>query len=377
MVHLTCVVRRALAVVVVLGALALLAACDKPASAPEVIRPVRTVVINPGAAASAQEYAGEVRPRIESRLGFRVGGKIVERRVDVGQTVKAGQVLARIDVQDLALAQTAAKAQLDAANTDLALADADYKRYLDLYNQNFIGKAELDRRKATLDGARARQEQSAANFRNQSNQAGYATLVADADGVVTGVDAEVGQVVSSGATVVRIARSAAKEIAISVPEDRIDGLRKKGHAQVALWALPGRTFAATVREIAAAADPATRTYAVRLVLQQDAPEVRLGITAVVSIEAKTGDAVVRLPLSALAERDGRSFVWVLDERTMTVREAPVVLAGPSGTEVIVAQGLLAGQRVVTAGANLLQSGQKVKLMETAAPAVARANEAAQ
>lgn len=368
MAHWACTVKRALAVFIVVGMLAMLAACNRQPAAPEVIRPVRTLVVALGAADAANTYPGEVKARVESQLGFRVGGKVIERRVDIGQTVKAGEVLARLDVQDLALAQTAAKAQLDAANTDLALAQADYARYRDLFAQNFIGKAELDRRQATLDGARAREEQAAANFRSQSNQAGYATLVADAPGVVTGVDAQVGQVVGAGTPVVRIARSAAKEVAFSVPEDRIDALRHARRAAVSLWALPGRSYEASVREVAAAADPATRTYAVRLALKQDDADVRLGMTAVVRIELGANDALVHLPLSALAQRDGKSFVWVVDEKTMTVHETPVVLAGPSGTEVLVAQGLTPGQRVVTAGANLLQPGQKVKLLEAVATA---------
>jgi RND family efflux transporter MFP subunit len=370
MAHWACTIKRALAVVIVIGVLAALAACKPQAPAPEVIRPVRTQVVTLGSADAAATYPGEVKPRIESRLGFRVGGKLIERRVDIGQTVKAGEVLARLDVQDLALSQSAAKAQLDAANTDLALAQADLDRYRDLFAQNFIGKAELDRRQATLDGARARQEQATASFRSQSNQAGYATLVADAPGVVTGIDAEVGQVVAAGAPVVRIARSAAKEVAFSVPEDRVDALRKVRRAQVTLWALPGRAYDATVREVAAAADPATRTYAVRLTLKRDDADVRLGMTAVVRIELGADDLAVHLPLSALAQRDGKSFVWVVDEKAMTVQETPVTLAGPSGTEVLIAQGLTPGQRVVTAGANLLQPGQKVKLLTPAAAAKA-------
>ncbi len=368
MAHWACTIKRALAVVIVIAVLAALAACGQQAQPPEVIRPVRTLVAGYGATDAANVYPGEVKPRIESRLGFRVGGKLIDRRVDVGQTVKAGEVLARLDAQDLALAQTAARAQLDAARTDLALAEADFARYRDLYAQNFIGKAELDRRQATLDGARAKHEQAQANYRSQANQAGYAVLVADAPGVVTAVEAEVGQVVAAGTVVVRIARSAAKEVAFSVPEDRIDALRGARRAQVTLWALPGRTYDARVREIAAAADPATRTYAVRLALQQDDPEVRLGMTAVVHLDLAGAGEAMRLPLSALAEKDGKTFVWVVDEKTMTVNATPVVLAGPSGTEVVVAQGLTAGQRVVTAGANLLQPGQKVKLLEVAATA---------
>ena len=254
MAHWACTIKRALAVVIVIAVLAALAACGQQAQPPEVIRPVRTLVAGYGATDAANVYPGEVKPRIESRLGFRVGGKLIDRRVDVGQTVKAGEVLARLDAQDLALAQTAARAQLDAARTDLALAEADFARYRDLYAQNFIGKAELDRRQATLDGARAKHEQAQANYRSQANQAGYAVLVADAPGVVTAVEAEVGQVVAAGTVVVRIARSAAKEVAFSVPEDRIDALRGARRAQVTLWALPVRTYDARVREIAAAAD---------------------------------------------------------------------------------------------------------------------------
>lgn len=348
----------------------LLAGCGKPSVPAQVVRPVRTVVVNLGAAAQVVEYPGEVRPRIESRLGFRVGGKIIERRVDIGQAIKAGQVLARIDAQDLKLAETAARAQLDAAETDRALADADFKRYQDLFQQNFIGKAELDRRRATLDAAQSRYEQANANFKSQANQASYSTLVADAAGVVVGIDAEVGQVVSPGTVVVRVARSNEKEVLISVPEGSIDALRRLESAQVSIWALPGRSFPAKVREIAASADVATRTYPMRLALKEDSKDIRLGMTAVAAFEAPAAAAAIRLPLSALAQRGGKTFVWVVDSATMTVNEAPVELAGPSGVDVLVARGLVPGQRVVTAGANLLQPGQKVKLLESAAAVAA-------
>ncbi|HEU4621829.1 MAG TPA: efflux RND transporter periplasmic adaptor subunit [Burkholderiaceae bacterium] len=341
----------------------LLIACTKSGDATPVVRPVRTLVVAASNATTTLEFPGEVRPYIESRLGFRVAGKLVERKVELGQTVRKGQVLARLDPQDLRLAQTAAKAQLDAAASAKVLAEGDLRRFEDLYRQNFISKAELDRRRTNYESTAASYDAALANYRGQSNQAGYSELVSNMDGVVTGIDAEPGQVVSAGQSVVRVAGTREKEVVIAVPEDRVGLVRDFKSAQVALWALPQQRFEAAVSEVAAAADPATRTYTVKLGLTGDVSAVRIGMTAVVSFIAQQPTALPRLPLVALTEQGGQTQVWVVDPKTSTVALVPVRVAGPAGNDVLIAEGLVPGQRVVTAGVNLLQPGQRVRVLD--------------
>jgi RND family efflux transporter MFP subunit len=361
-------IRQALRRTTPILALAILAACSRQQVAGEEARQVRTTTAQSGSTALVLEYPGEVRPRVESRLGFRVGGKIIERGVEVGQLVSAGQLLARLDPQDLRLAQANARAQLDAAETDKKLAESEYLRYADLYRQNFISLAELDRRKSAREAADARFESAHAGFRNQANQTEYADLRSDVAGVVTAVEAEAGQVVSAGQTIVHVARAGDAEIAIAVPEDKVAVVRELGTAVITLWAVPGVKFPAKVREVAASADPATRTYLVKLALDKSTAaqgtSIRLGMTATVRFEESKGAAItgVRLPLSALTLREGKSVVWPVDPETMSVSPVEVQLAGTSGEQIVVLGPIKPGQQVVTAGLHVLQAGQKVKLM---------------
>lgn len=337
---------------------AVLAACSKPAPKAEDVRPVRAIVLAAGDVAAGAEFAGEVRARIESRLGFRVGGKIVQRSVDVGAAVKRGQVLMQLDPQDLRLGQSAAQAQLRAAETARDLAQAELKRYQELRAQNFVSAAVLDARQAAYKQAQASVEAAQATYRNQSNQAGYASLVADADGVVTGIDAEVGQVVAAGTPVVRVARTDEKDVVIGVPEDRVDELRKAETVSVRLWAAPGKEIAGKVREVSPVADPATRTYTVKVAVPAQ-PEIRLGMTAAVRFASRGGTAL-RVPLTALVHDKGGSAVWVVEQGV--VKLVPVQVGPPAGNDVVVASGLRPGQTVVTAGVHLLKNGQKVRIL---------------
>jgi RND family efflux transporter MFP subunit len=346
------------AVPAVLFAAAVLAACSKPAPKAEDVRPVRAVVLAAGDVAGGAEFAGEVRPRIESRLGFRVGGKIVQRHVDVGAVVKRGQVMMQLDPQDLRLGQNAALAQLRAAETARDLARADLKRYQELRAQNFVSAAVLDARQAAYRQAQSSVEAAQATYRNQSNQAAYASLASDTDGVVTGLDAEVGQVVAAGTPVVRVARTDEKDVVIGVPEDRVDELRKAEAVSVRLWADPGREIAGKVREVSPVADPATRTYTVKIAVPAQ-PGIRLGMTAAVRFASRGGSAL-RVPLTALVQSKGASAVWVVEQGA--VRLAPVQVGQPAGNDVVVASGLRPGQTVVTAGVHLLKNGQKVRIL---------------
>ncbi len=349
----------------VLAAVAL-AGCSRPAPAPEPVRAVKLASVGAAQpAAQAREYAGEVRARIESRLAFRVAGKIVQRPVEPGQHVRAGQLLAELDARDYELAAQAARAQVAAASTQRDLAAADLERFTRLRAQNFISGAEIDRRTAALKSAQAQLAQAQAQLAAQGNQAGYARLAADAAGVVTGVDAEVGQVVAAGTPVVRLARDGARDAVFAVPEDRVAALRVGQPVEVAPWA-GGAPLAARVREVAASADPATRTFQVKVALEGDQPPP-LGATVQVRLQgdagAPGGQALLRVPASAVREEGGRSAVWLFDAASSSVRSQPVQVARLEGGDALIASGLEPGMRVVAAGVHVLAAGQKVSVYE--------------
>lgn len=340
---------------------AVLVACSRPQPAPEPVRSVKVLTVSTGAIAASHEFAGEVRPQIESRLGFRVAGKIVQRPVELGQRVRPGQVLAQLDARDFQLAADAARAQVAAASTQRDLAAADFRRFAALKEQNFISGAELQRRKASLQAAQAQLDQAQAQLAAQANQARYASLTADAAGVITGIEAEPGQVVGAGAPVVRIARDGRRDVVFSVPEDRVGAIRPGSAVAVRLWAGGGSTQG-QVREVAASADPVTRTYAVKVALPAGA-QPPLGSTAYVSPQAlaPAGAPVIKLPTSALRQEGQGSAVWVLDRASMTVRSQPVQIASADGNEAVVATGLEPGMLVVSAGVHVLAPGQKVRI----------------
>ena len=314
-----------------------------------------------------QEFAAEVRARTESRLGFRVGGKLAARPAEAGQHVRAGQLLARLDAADLQLGQQAAAAAARAAQTSYDLAAAEFRRFKELRDQGFISAFDLERREAALEAQRAQLDQALAQAGVQGNQAGYASLLATAAGVVTAVDAEVGTVLAAGTPVLRLAHDGPRDAVFSVPEDRLSGVRallgRPGALTVRVWGAAG-SLPATVREVAAAADPATRTFLVKADIGKAA--VQLGRTLTVSIALPRLDGVAKLPLTAVMQQQGQTAVWLLDKASMTVRVQPVVVAGADGNAVVVTSGLAPGQTVVTAGVHALSPGQKVKLYEAAA-----------
>ncbi len=314
------------------------------------------------ATTASYDFAGEVRARTESRLGFRVAGKIVRRMVDLGDTVRPGQALAQLDARDLRLGEEGARAALSAAQADLDRNEADLKRFRDLREQGFISSAELERRETDLRAARARAEQAQAQALVQANQANYAVLVADAGGVITGVDAEPGMVVAAGAPVVRLAHEGPRDVVFDVPEDKVELVRtlstKPGRVKVRIWGEPAAAWPATIREVSASADPVTRTFLVKADIGR-AP-VRLGRTATATVELSHTAGVTKLPLSALKEERGRTIVWVLDRDAMTVRAQEIRVSGAEGNDLVVGGGLEPGQEVVTAGVHVLRSGQKVR-----------------
>ena len=336
-----------------------LASCSRPVEKVEEIRPVRAMVVAAGTGKTIIELAGEIQPRYESQLGFRVGGKLIARKVEVGTLVKRGQVLMQLDPLDLQLAQSQAKAAVSATESTLALAKADLDRYRELRQKNFVSQALLDAKEAAYKSAIASHEQANAGLKVQANQSSYSTLYADADGVITAVQAEVGQVVAAGTPVVKLARTAEKEVRVSIPEDQIEVLRQVTDLAVKTWANSNVAISGRLRELSPIADPATRTYTAKISLPRAGPEIRLGMTATVqfAVPALPG---IHLPMTALVNSKEGTAVWVVESGV--VKLVPVQVASATGTDVLIAQGLSAGQSVVTAGVNQLRPGQKVSLL---------------
>jgi len=348
---------RASAVVVLA---AVLAACGAKERPPEAVRPVQLVQVVQGGALETAVFAGDVKPRHEADLGFRIAGKLVARHVDVGARVKKGQALARLDPADVGLQADAAKAQVAATETEYKFAQAEYERYQNLFREKFISASALDAKRNALDANRAKYEQAKANLAVSQNQASYATLVASEDGVVTSIGAEPGQVVAAGQAVVRIAREDEREVAISVPENRIGELARAQRIVAVLWATPGKTYAAKVREVSPAVDPTTRTFAVRVTIVDPDPAVQWGMTANVALIGPGNAQAALLPLTSIYQKDGKPAVWRYDPASGQVVLVPVAIGQYREDGVLVTAGVTNGDWVVAAGVNKLVPGQVVR-----------------
>ena len=360
--------RLALPLMAALSVVLGITACSKGPVATEDVRPVRTLTVSPRSTSAAVDFAGEVRPRVETRAGFQVAGRMTQRFVEVGQLVRQGQPLATIDPQDYRLVAEASEAARTSAQVDRDQQRADYKRFEDLQAKGFISQAELDRRKASLDAAEARYAQAVANARVTGNQTGYATLRAPHDAVVMAIDAEVGQVVAAGQSVVRLAQTGEKEVLIGIPEQQLAALKGASEISVRLWS-GGAPIKGTLRELSPVADPATRTFPARIGLVNPPATAALGMTATVSFAIPLPQPVITLPLQALLVESGATHAWRYDAATGTVHRTRVSIGNVAGNEVVVTEGLSAGDVVVTAGAHQLKEGQKVKLLsEVGSPA---------
>ena len=357
--------QRCSAVPLVLLALTL-AACgpkDKPV---ETVRPVQLTQVKLGGANAAAVFAGEVKPRYEADLGFRIGGKLVARYADVGARVKKGQALARIDPADVGLQAEAAKAQVAATETEWKFAQAEYDRYQGLFKEKFISASALDAKRNTQDANRAKYEQAKANLAVAQNQASYATLNASDDGVITAVNADAGQVVTAGQPVFRLARAEEREVAISVPENRIGELTGAKQLVVALWANPQKLYPARVREISPSVDAVTRTFGVRVAIASPDPAVQWGMTANVGVLGGGEPNAAVLPSTSIYQQDGKPAVWHFDPVTKQVNLKPVTIGQYREDGVVVTSGVREGDWIVAAGVHKLLPGQVVRLYESAA-----------
>lgn len=327
----------------------LLAACGNKAadSIPEPVRPALVQKVVPAQGSALNIFSGEIRARYETDMAFRIAGKIAAREVDVGTAVKPGTVLARLDPADAGL-------QLNQSEAQRALAEAEVRRYRELRAKNFISQSALDVRETEFKSVAAQTDIA-------RNQAAYAVLRADKAGVVTMVNAEPGQVVTAGQTVVRLARPEEPEVVIDIPENRLQEFRAAKQISVVLWSTPGKRYPGRVRELSPVADAATRTFTARIsVLEPDAG-LRLGMTANVIIGNDAGQEVFVLPLSSLTRIDGKPAVWVFDAASQTVIPRAVTISNyGSDDHVSITGGLKTGEMVVTAGVHKLLAGQKIR-----------------
>lgn len=344
---------------------ALIAGCAKQTEPQTVVRPVRVIRVGEHQIAGNQEsYAGELKARYETKLSFRVSGKIIARRVEVGDRVRKGKFLAQLDPVDYQLASKSLASQLAAARTERDFVKDDLVRYRELLELKYISQTEYDRRETAYKTANDRVEALQSQLSQANNQITYTNLYADRDGVVTTLDVETGQVVGAGQAILKIAQLDDKEVVISIPEHRIAGLRNATEVAVVLWADGNRRIKGRIREISPAADPASRTYTVKVSLLEGEDLARLGMSATVYFPpAKTSQPAI--PLAAVFQAQNapsQASVWVVDERTKTVRSVPIRVGVGVADHRVTVDGLTPGQTVVSAGATRLLEGQSVRIL---------------
>jgi RND family efflux transporter MFP subunit len=325
-------------------------------------RPVLVATVKYEAASPERSFVGTIRPRIESDMGFRVPGKVAKRLVEVGQTVDVDQPLALLDEVDLKLQAEQAQAEFSAATGVLAQAAASEQRAKDLRAKGWTTDAQMDSARAAADEARARLNRAERQVELTKNSLSYATLVADARGVVTATLIEPGQVVAAGQTAIRVARFAEKEAVVAIPETLV-GRAKEGAASVTLWSEPDKKYAAKLREIAPSADPATRTYLAKFSLPGAGETVSLGMTATLTLADPATDRVARLPLSALYNQGGSPSLYVVDEAG-SIALKPVTVKAYESDNVVITDGVDEGSRVVALGVQKLDPAQKVRVVSS-------------
>ncbi len=339
-----------------------LAACqEKPTAAAKPDRPVLVQEVAFEARVQERTFVATIRPRVETDLGFRVPGKVAQRLVNAGDRVQAGQSLMILDATDLRLQAEQAEAENRAAGAALSQAQSELDRLSALRGQGWSTAAAFDRQNAAVEEARGRAARAERALSLARNALSYATLRADADGVVTAMLAEPGQVLAAGQAAVRVAGSAEKEAVVAIPEAQIGQVRE-AVASLTLWSSPDHRYEAALRELSASADPATRTYLARFAIPGADDRVQLGMSATVTLREEGGDRVARLPLSALFNQGGGPAMWVVDaDGQPSLR--PVEVAVYESRDVLVRTGLSPGDRVVTLGVQKLDASQRVRIVQ--------------
>lgn len=336
--------------------------CKKPEEPSPAPRPALVMTISNEGASVGMTLVGEVKPRYESAQGFRVNGKIMERKVEIGATVKKGQLLARLDSADATLSVQSSAADVSAAEAQLALAKANLERQRQLIDKKFISAASLDSYEAQYKSASARLQQTKALTSANSNLSRYTSLTADRDGIVTDIRAEPGQVVTAGEVIARIIDPTQLEVQIPVPESRMSNIAVNDPATMRLWAKREKTYQAKIREIAPAADAVTRSFLVKISILDADENVRLGMTAGVKLN-KDDTSAILVPSAAVTQLKDQATVWLLDKNTNKVNPRPVSLGSYREDGALITDGLNIGDTIVIAGVEALQAGQQVRPME--------------
>ena len=348
-----------------LATLTLLSACRRAEEPPPPeIRPVRVVSVEQRAAGDTVSITGNVQAQTEVNLSFRVDGRMVERNVNVGDTVKPGQLVARLDPSNEQSALSGVQAQLTAARAQLVEQRNNYNRQKDLLAQRFISQAAFDQVTANLQSAQSQVDSAQAQVNLASNRLGYTRLVADAGGAVTKVGAEPGEVVPAGRMVVQIARAGGRDAVFDVSAQLKDAAPKNPEITVALTTDPKVSAKGRVREVSPRADPVTGTFRVRVGLIDPPAGLRLGSTVTGRMQMDTASAI-EVPGSALVRQGAQSAVWIVDPKSQTVSLRTIDVASHEASRVVVGGGLDSGDIVVTAGVQALHSGQKVRLLGAA------------
>jgi RND family efflux transporter MFP subunit len=345
-------------------AAALLGACDaKPKNADQdAPRPALVSTIHFAPQSQNREFTAVIRPRIESDLGFRVPGKVVKRFVEVGQRVKSGDILATLDDADLKLQKEQAEAEYAAASVVQMQAAADEGRAIKLKQQGWTAQAAVDRARASAQEARGRNQRSSRAVELARNSLGYATLRADAPGVVTQVSVEPGQVVAAGAPAIRIARDGEMEAAVALPETYARVFSSEadaGEARLFLWSNPKRTYRAKLRELSPSADPATRNFAARFSILDPDPAISLGMSATLTISSQDAAPLISVPLPALFSQGQGAALWRVDSQEK-VALTPVSVQRYEAGRAIVSGPLEEGARIVVLGVQKLEPGQRIR-----------------
>ena len=329
--------------------------CSKPT--PEAEQTPFVMVVQPQTSLEDQKsYAGDVQARQQTALAFRVGGQIIERYVDVGDRVKIGQVLAKLDVKDAQLQLNAAQAQLESAQSAAKIAADEFKRFQQLLPINAVSRSQYDAVKNQYDSAQAALKQAQSNYDVSSNQTGYNQLVANKNGVITQRNIEVGQVISAGQAAYQLAIDGDRDVIIGVSEQAISELKVGQNAWITLWSKPQDKFAAYVREISPAADQ-SRTFSVKVALKEGQSVIQLGQSARVFFNQNIQN-VLSVPLSSVSSTNNQAFVWVVNP-DQTIRKVAVTLGAYGRDSVPILTGLQAGQWVVVGGVHLLREKQKI------------------
>jgi membrane fusion protein, multidrug efflux system len=345
--------------------LSVLAACHKEEkAASQAIRPVRTVTVELQEGGEKVSLTGEIQPRYQADIGFRVNGKILERPVDVGTQVKKDDLLARLDPQQYRQDFEVAKAEVAAAEAEVTRSQAQEYRQRELLKNGNTTRVQYDQALKTFKTAQAQLDSAQAKQIQASDNLGYTNLQADNDGVITAIGADPGQVVSAGQMVVRLAQPGEREGVFNIGEGAFKTRPKDPTVTVHLVSNPEIETAGKVRYVSPQADPATRTYTVRVSLPDAPPQMRLGANVVGTVTLDQGQTV-SIPGSALFQKDGKPAVWLV-EKDKTVQLKPITVQRYQGDSVIVGDGLVQGDVVVTAGVQKLLPGQKVALMDTSA-----------